>query len=169
MRSCEKLLTLQNSTNLKPYKGFQGFFQNMAFTTSPKKTSINFLILLAVINPLFPNVHSKFQTILHQNAAECWKKIWTLIETLKRDNYCLQYDISFLKEWLELFSMNRNLTTFSYCCWCLKDLIVQIMLIVLNVLCTLLSYIFISEFFVIPYIIFNIYLQHAPRSIFFYL
>lgn len=69
--------------------------------------------------------------------------------------------------WLELFSMNRNLPTFSYCCWCLKDLIVQIMLIVLNVLCTLLSYIFISEFFVIPYIIFNIYLQHAPRSIFF--
>ena len=74
MRSSEKLLTLQNSTNLKPYKGFQGFFQNMALQLLQKKTSINFLIVLAVINPLFPNVHSKFQTVLHQNAAECWKK-----------------------------------------------------------------------------------------------
>lgn len=162
-----KIADVTKFNKFKALQGIPGIFSKYGFTTSPKKTSINFLILLAVINPLFPNVHSKFQTILHQNGAECWKKIWTLIETLKRDNYCLQYDISFLKEWLELFSMNRNLTTFSYCCWCLKDLIVQIMLIVLNVLCTLLFYIFISEFFVIPYIIFNIYLQHAPRSIFF--
>lgn len=148
-----KIADVTKFNKFKALQGIPGIFSKYGFTTSPKKTAINFLILLAVINPLFPNVHSKFQTILHQNAAECWKKIWTLIETLKRDNYCLQYDISFLKEWLELFSMNRNLTTFSYCCWCLKDLIVQIMLIVLNVLCTLLSYIFISEFFVIPYML----------------
>lgn len=63
-------------TKFNKFKALQGFFQNMALQLLQKKTSINFLIVLAVINPLFPNVHSKFQTVLHQNAAECWKKIF---------------------------------------------------------------------------------------------
>lgn len=70
-----KIADVTKFNKFKALQGIPGIFSKYGFTTSPKKTSINFLILLAVINPLFPNVHSKFQTILQQNAAECWKKI----------------------------------------------------------------------------------------------
>lgn len=70
-----KIADVTKFNKIKAFKGIPGIFSKHGLTTSPKQTSINFLILHAVINPLFPNVHARFQTILHQNAAECWKKL----------------------------------------------------------------------------------------------